>query len=97
MLAWSSDDIPAKNSKKMWPVSPEAMLGVLGLKILLIEDDAATARTLALREPVDRSQQRFGNISRISSQAPAALASPTSPPFLTIIDGERKSQGGKYG
>src|ERR1700676_1054575 len=37
----------------MWSASLEAMLGVLGLKILLIEDDAATARTLALREPVD--------------------------------------------
>jgi hypothetical protein len=28
------------------------MLGVLGLTILLIEDEAATARTLALRTPV---------------------------------------------
>jgi hypothetical protein len=56
--------------KKMWPIALESMLGVLGLKILLIEDDAATARTLALREPVDRGKQRFGNISRISS-APA--------------------------
>jgi hypothetical protein len=54
----------------MWPIALESMLGVLGLKILLIEDDAATARTLALREPVDRGKQRFGNISRISS-APA--------------------------
>jgi hypothetical protein len=56
--------------KKMWPIALESMLGVLGLKILLIEDDAATARTLALREPVDRGKQRFGNVSRISS-APA--------------------------
>jgi hypothetical protein len=54
-----------QRKKKMWPVSLEAMLGVLGLKVLLIEDDAATARTLALREPVQRNQQRFGNVSRI--------------------------------
>src|SRR5258708_24335405 len=55
--------------KKMWPISLEAMLGTLGLKILLIEDDAATARTLALRIPVNRSQQRFGNVSRITARA----------------------------
>jgi hypothetical protein len=52
---------PGRKNKKMWPIALESMLGVLGLKILLIEDDAATARTLALREPVDRSNQRFGN------------------------------------
>jgi hypothetical protein len=33
----------------------------LGLRILLIEDEAATARTLALRTPVQAQQQRFGN------------------------------------
>jgi hypothetical protein len=49
--------------KKIWPVALESMLGVLGLKILLIEDGAATARTLALRTPVDRANQRFDNIS----------------------------------
>jgi hypothetical protein len=43
----------------MWPVALEAMLGVLGLKILLIEEDAATARTLALRTPVDHGQAAF--------------------------------------
>jgi hypothetical protein len=34
---------PGRKHKKMWPVALESMLGVLGLKILLIEDDAATA------------------------------------------------------
>jgi hypothetical protein len=34
--------------KRMWPVALESMLGVLGLQILLIEDSAAAARTLAL-------------------------------------------------
>jgi hypothetical protein len=43
----------------MWPIGLEAMLGVLGLKILLIEDETATARTLALRTPVDRANQRI--------------------------------------
>jgi hypothetical protein len=63
-----------KSSKKMWPVALEAMLGVLGLKVLLIEDDAATARTLALREPVHRTQQRFGGYRR--GPQPAALEPP---------------------
>jgi hypothetical protein len=58
-----------KTKKKFGPISLEAMLGALGLKIILIEDEAATARTLALRTPVDRAQQRFGNVSRISLRA----------------------------
>jgi hypothetical protein len=48
--------------KRAWPISLDAMLGALGLAVILIEDEAATARTLARREkPVDRSQQRFGS------------------------------------
>jgi hypothetical protein len=82
-----------KSSKKMWPVALEAMLGVLGLKILLIEDDAATARTLALRTPVDHTQQRFGNVCRVSATLPKAL---TGPPTLTVVGGRQK-RGGKYG
>ena len=51
--------------KRAWPVSLDAMLGALGLAVILIEDPQATARTLARREkPVNRSQQRFGNTSR---------------------------------
>ena len=40
-----------RRPKKMWPVALESMLGVLGLKILLIEDDAATARRLRSARP----------------------------------------------
>jgi hypothetical protein len=47
----------AKRRKIIGPLSLELMLGVLGLKILLIEDDAATARTIALRTPVSRNQR----------------------------------------
>jgi hypothetical protein len=65
-----------KSSKKLWPVALEGMLGVLGLKILLIEDDAATARTLALRKPVDPDKQRFGNVSRLTPKHPPALPPP---------------------
>jgi hypothetical protein len=64
--------------KRAWPFSLEALLGALGLKVILIEDEAATAKTLARREkPVNRSQQRFGNISRIS--AVPALPPPEEP------------------
>jgi hypothetical protein len=82
-----------KRQKKMWPVSLELMLGVLGLKILLIEDEAATARTLALREPVDRANQRFGNICRIQS---TLLPPPASPPLLRVVE-KRAPRGSKYG
>lgn len=50
----------AKKPKRVVPRSLDLLLGVLGLKIILIEDTAAAARTLALRVPVDKSQQRFG-------------------------------------
>jgi hypothetical protein len=70
---------PGRRHKKMWPVALESMLGVLGLKILLIEDDAATARTLALRTPVDRANQRFGNVCRISAKLLPKPLQPASP------------------
>jgi hypothetical protein len=85
-----------KSSKKMWPVSLEAMLGVLGLKILLIEDDAATARTLALRVPVESHQQRFDNVCRISAKL-LPPPSPASAPRLTIVSAKRAPRGSKYG
>jgi hypothetical protein len=70
-------DGAGQKQKRMWPIGLEAMLGTLGLKVLLIEDEAATARTLAQRTLVDRAQQRFGNVSRICS-APA-LRPPEKP------------------
>jgi hypothetical protein len=85
---------PGRKYKKMWPIALEAMLGVLGLKILLIEDDAATARTLALRTPVDRSNQRFGNVCRISAKLLPKPSQSTSPPILTVVSGKRR--GSKY-
>jgi hypothetical protein len=82
--------VPGKENKKLWPISLELMLSTLGLKILLIEDAAATARTLALRTPVQSNQQRFGNVSRIT---PKLLA---PPPALKIAH-DRQKRGGKYG
>jgi hypothetical protein len=71
------------------------MLGVLGLKILLIEDDVATARTLALRTPVDRADQRFGNVCRISAKLLPPPSQPTLRPRLTVVS-KRPARGGKY-
>jgi hypothetical protein len=71
---------PGRKNKKMWPIALESMLGVLGLKILLIEDEAATARTLALRIPVDRANQRFGNVCRSSATLLPPPSQPASPP-----------------
>jgi hypothetical protein len=78
----------------MWPVALESMLGVLGLKILLIEDDAATARTLALREAVDHRQQCFDNVSRITATLPKAF---TGPPLLSIVSYQTVSTGRQIG
>src|SRR6267142_3990332 len=58
----------AKRRKIIGPLSLELMLGALGLKLILIEDPEATARTLARRVPVDRAQQRFGNMCRVSAK-----------------------------
>src|ERR1700686_5439751 len=44
---------PAAKIRRFWPIAMEAMLGALGLRILLIEDTEATARTLALRSDLE--------------------------------------------
>jgi hypothetical protein len=85
-----------KSSKKMWPVALESMLGVLGLKILLIEDEAATAKTLALRTPVDRANQRFGNVCRISAKLLPKPSQTVSPPVLRVVSSKRRGVT-KYG
>jgi hypothetical protein len=69
-----------RKPKRMWPIGLEAMLGVLGLKILLLEDEAATARTLAQRDPVDRSNQRFGN--RCNSKPSLKIESSVEIPMM---------------
>lgn len=89
-------DGSAPKQKRMWPVSLELMLGALGLKILLIEDETATARTLSMRVPVDHRQQRFHNTSRLSPKLLTPPSRPSGPPSLTIVH-SRQKRGGKYG
>jgi hypothetical protein len=92
---------PGANKKKrrMLPTSLDLVLGVLGLKIIFIVDEAATARTLARRIPVDRANQRFGNVCRISATLlpPPQADSPPAPmvSHLRVIQGKRR--GSKYG
>jgi hypothetical protein len=75
------------------------MLQTLGLKLLIIEDEAATARTLARRVPVASNQQRFGNVCRIAATLLPKPLQPASSPatsrsHLRVIQGKRR--GGKY-
>jgi len=86
-------DGAGKKKKRMWPVGLELMLATLGLKMILIADETAAARTLALRTPVDRAQQRFNNICRISAKL---LPPPASPPLLRVVE-KRAPRGRKYG
>lgn len=85
----------AKRRKVIGPLSLEPMLVTLGLKLILIEDPEATARTLARRNPVDGRQQRFGNASRISA---TLLPKPSpAPSHLTVVVAKRSARGSKYG
>jgi hypothetical protein len=83
----------------MWPASLEAILGTLGLQIIIIEDHAATSRTLSRRIPVDLAQQRFDN--KCNSKAVPQLAPPQKEPtaasraHLRVVQSKRR--GSKYG
>jgi hypothetical protein len=86
-----------KKKARLWPIGLEGMLAVLGLKMLLVEDEAATARTLAHRTPVNRANQRFGNVCRISATLLAPPSQPAPPPLLTIVASAKTRRGSKYG
>jgi hypothetical protein len=86
-----------RHKKKLGPVSLGPMLQVLGLRMLIIEDPITTARTLALRTPVDRANQRFGNVCRISAKLlprPSQPASPVKEPVsrahLRVVQGKQR-------
>ena len=84
--------------RRMFPVSLGAILGTLGPKLIVIEDEAATSRTLQLRQPVDRANQRFDN--KCNSKQTPKIAAPAKEPaamhsHLRVIQGKRR--GSKYG
>ena len=68
------------------------MLQVLGLKLLVIEDDHETALTLSIREPVQANQQRFGNVSRLTPKLLEAPQQPAGPPALSIVRSRTKAR-----
>jgi hypothetical protein len=96
-LLGKDDCVPRK--KRMWPASLEAILGTLGLQIIVIEDYAATSRTLSRRVPVDQANQRFDN--KCNSKTVPKLAAHVKEPavisraHLRVIQGKRR--GSKYG
>jgi len=86
-----------RQAKKLGPTTLKPILQVLGLRLLAIEDDRETALTLAVREPVQSSQQRFNNVSRLTPKLLAAAPQPAGVPSLTIVTGGRKRGVTKYG
>ena len=85
----------------MWPASLEAILGTLGLQIIVIEDYAATSRTLSRRVPVDHANQRFDNKCNSKTvpqlAAPAKEPAPVSRAHLRVIQGKRRGSKRAYG
>jgi hypothetical protein len=81
-----------RQKKHLGPVTLGPMLQTLGLRLLIIEDEAATARTLARRTPVEARQQRFGNVSRLT---PKLITS--EPPALKTVSNQQKRGVTKYG
>jgi len=75
----------------------EFMLGTLGFKIILIEDDAATVRTLALGKPVDSANQRFGNTRWPVGEITAATLAAAAGIARASSGHPEQTQGGKYG
>jgi hypothetical protein len=83
-----------KQVKRMGALSLGLMLETLGLKMLIIEDDAATAHTLSRREPVSQNQQRFGNKC---NSGPKLIAAPKKNPALPLRVVQTKRRRSKYG
>jgi hypothetical protein len=96
------DDSEKRKQRRMWPASLDAILGTLGLQIIVIQDHAATSRTLSRRVPVDRANQRFDTkcnpskpkiaAPQIEQQQPTAVVSRA---HLRVVQGKRR--GSKYG
>jgi|ERR1700738_124299 hypothetical protein len=90
-------DAVARKPKRMWPASLEAILGTLGLQIIIIENHAATSLTLSRRTPVEQQQQRFGNKCHSAKQLspPTVVAPPLKQPsgsraHLRVVQSKRR-------
>jgi hypothetical protein len=98
-LLGKDDAVPRK--KRMWPASLEAILGTLGLQIIIIEDYAATSLTLSRRVPADHANQRFDNKCNSKTVpkivAPVREPAPASRAHLRVIQGKRRGSKHAYG
>jgi hypothetical protein len=83
--------------KKLGPTTLKPILQVLGLKLLVIEDDREASLTLSIREPVKSSQQRFNNLSRLTPKLLPPSPRPAGPPDLKIVPNRQKRGVTKYG
>ena len=63
-------------TKILGPISQGPVLEVLGVKLMIVEDTAATERTMARRVAVKSTHQRFGNKNLAKSAAAAQIAAP---------------------
>jgi|SRR6476620_12797636 hypothetical protein len=75
---YSSKLLASRPAKIVGPISFGPLIQTLGLRLFFIEDEASTARTVARRTPVDRSNQRFGN--KNNSRPSLKIAAPQSEP-----------------
>jgi hypothetical protein len=94
--AWLGKILGHRQVKKLGPETLKPILQVLGLKLLVIEDDRETALTLSIREPVKSSQQRFGNVSRLTPKLLPAPRQAKGQPSLSIVRNQQK-RGTKWG
>ena len=84
--------------KKLGPTTLKPILQVLGLKLLVVEDDREAALTLSIREPVQGRQQRFGESHwRNTPKLLEAPRQPSGPPALSIVRNGQKRGVTKYG
>lgn len=70
--------IPPVKTIGMMSMAP--LFETLGVRLILVEDTAATARTIERRKPVVSSHQRFGNKNIATATAAAQIAATKADP-----------------
>jgi hypothetical protein len=61
-------------SKILGPISMGPTLETLGLRLMLVEDTSAAARTIERRKPVKPNRRRFGNKNLATARAAVQIA-----------------------
>ena len=84
-----------RKNKKMWPIALESMLGVLGLKILLIEDEPQQRAPLR-SEYRSTAQTSVSEMSAVSRRR-CCRHLRSRHRRLTVVSAKRSARHGKYG